>query len=231
MADGSILDWPSEALAARAHGLDLSVTSVSGGASVTGVERLRMPDAGLWTFRMDIRIGTQTQIRLVRALAGLSQGRSRVWRVCVGDCGRGPGAMPDWRLPPHIVPHSDDATFSDGTGYRGETAPARLLVAAAARATSITMTMETAVAAPEPGQLFTLDDGLLLITGVTDLGGGSYGLEFTPPLRRAVAAPSRIIFDRPTGLFRLARDNGLSLTLEGQRFGTLGLEFTEHVLR
>jgi hypothetical protein len=226
-----IRDWPETALPFRAHALNLAVRSISGGSSLAGVERIRLPDAGLWTFRMEIRIATQPQIRLARALAALSQGRAGVWRVCIGDCGRGPGAMPGWSLPPSDVPHSDDAPFSDGAPYRGEIAGARLGAAAAVRATTIMVQMDAAVFVPEPGQHLTLDDGLHRIAAAEPQGAGLHRLTIAPPLRRASAAGARVILDRPTGLFRLAKDDALDFSLDLQKFGSLSVDMIEQVLR
>jgi hypothetical protein len=226
-----VIDWPSDALPFRAHAPNLAPTSISGGRSLAGVERIRQPDAGLWTLRLEIPIRQQPQIRLVRALAARAQGRSGVFRICVGDCGRGPGAMPGYALPPHRVPHSDGAGFSDGTAYRGETAPAALAESAVARAVSLVVQMETAVTDPEPGQFLTLRDGLHVIAEAEALGAGLHRLTVEPPLRQAAPAGSRILFDRPTGLFHLAQDNGLSLALDLQKFGQLSVDFVESVLR
>jgi hypothetical protein len=231
LSNRPIIDWPSDALPFRAHAPNLAPVSVSGGRSLAGVERIRQIDAGLWTFRMDIRIHQQPQIRLVRALSAMAQGRYGVFRICVGDCGRGPGAMPDYALPDAAVPHADDAEFSDGAPYEGETAVARLAYAASVRAVQIYVILETAVANPEPGQFLTLDDGLHVIAAAEALGYGWHRLSVEPPLRAAVAASTRVIFDRPTGLFQLAKDDGLALALDLQRFGSLSVDFVETVLR
>jgi hypothetical protein len=231
IAGRRIIDWPSGALPFRAHGLNNAPVSISGGASLGNVERIRQSDAGKWRFRMDIRISQQPQILLVRALSALAKGRAGTFRICVGDCGRGPGAMPAFALPDSTVPHSDDAEFSDGSTYDGETAVAHLAQAAMARAAEIYVIMDTAVSDPQPGQLLTLDDGLHTIEEAEALGYNWHRLVVDPPLRRAVAGNTRVIFDRPTGLFQLASDDGLSLQLDLQKFSTLSVEFVERVLR
>ncbi len=139
--------------------------------------------------------------------------------------------MPGWSLPKHAVPHADGAAFADGATYQGETALAALAVAAAARATTIVVDMLSDVAAPEPGHLLTLDDGLHAIAAAEEIAPDRHALAIDPPLRRPGRAGARVVFDRPHGLFRLSGDSDLSLAIDLQLSAPLSLEFREALIR
>jgi hypothetical protein len=47
-----------------------------------------------------------------------------------------------------------------------------------------------------------------------------FDISFTPPLRGPVPSGTQCLFDKPTGLFRLAEDDGMSLELQGHRFAS-----------
>jgi hypothetical protein len=225
--------WPSGALPPRRVLCDIQPRSVSGGVSLSGIERFKASDAGIWSLSFTIQIHSAEQVELVRGLAALSDGRNGVFSVCTADCGRGPGAGPNYQLPQNSLPHGltaggGRAYFSDGSGYRSRFYNVRLAASAPTRATTISIVIDTVpLVLPRPGHRFTIAGRLHEVRSVSEAVGAVANISIRPPLRQAVAAGADINFDEPTGLFRLSRDDGLSLSLDLLRFGVLNLEMGE----
>jgi len=187
----------------------LAGTSVSGGRTLSGVERIKQGDAGYWRMSLPIIILNHDNILALRAIDAILGGRAGAIIVPVYDGSRSPGALPNYLLPNSSVPHSDGFTFSDGSTYRGSIYSASVKSSAAARATTIVATIaQTPVVPPQPGMYFSIGDRLHRIKSVS-MSGADATMTFAPPLRYAVSAGKHIEFDDPRGTWRLADDTGL----------------------
>jgi len=74
-----------------------------------------------------------------------------------------------------------------------------------------------------------VDDATLALVDEEELeGGGPYTVTFRPPLRGAVPSGTRIEFDNPRCVMRLAEPQSMELTLELRRVGTPSVSFVEY---
>jgi hypothetical protein len=131
---------------------------------------------------------------------------------------------------PVELPHSDGAFFSDGSGY-------------------FQPVIDITCNGGELRQTFL---GIIITYGSQLMGGESFSIEhptmgwrmyeiatvqmlsdvssiitFMPPLREAVPAGTRLEFDRPRCLMRLAKTNSMDLTVVPWTFNTASVDFVE----
>jgi hypothetical protein len=126
------------------------------------------------------------------------------------------------------TPHSDDTFFDDGTGYAENFWDVRTSAFATyvPGVTSLVV-RQFAGNGPKPGQNFSLNNQLYRIKTVVTLATDSFEISFTPPLRKSVAPSTVFEMDRPTATVRLAKDDGMSLSAQYGRYGSVDVEFVE----
>ena len=177
-------------------------------------DRLPLGRGGLWKCEMSsVFLETPEEYSAWRAIrASLRNG---VGRIVVPMLRRPWFAQPGPSAP---VPHSDDSTFDDGSGYMGLAIAAELVAHAAHAATTI----RAKVAGAEPfigAEPFTIvhpnaRERLYEVSGITEAtpidGGFVYSLEINPPLREAAVAGTVIDFDTPRCAMRLTDSNGMN---------------------
>lgn len=222
----TVVIWPGSVLRPTAVKFWLENSSKSGGRAVNGVERIAVRDP-YWRGSVTVGIRGSAQIIMARAIFARLRGRANPLVMPAFDCGRSPGAV-NYKLTVPTVPHSDGATFDDGTDYVGSAYPAVCTAGAANRATTITVTVAQNPGNVTPGTYFTIARRLYQISDVT-VSGLDVTISFLPPLRGAVAAGTDVQFDSPEGTFRLSSDDQAALALDKLRFSEVTLDLVEYL--
>lgn len=207
--------------------IDLAPRSLAGPSSVSGKSQVVSSDAGIWKIQLgSVLVRNRNAVLAHRALAALLEGRLNP--ILIPLC-RAWQPVPDGAVAAGLygaVPHSDDAFFSDDSGYVGTVIDVVAAANAAVRATSMTVTVNYA-GDIQPGQHFSVGDGRLY--RVRTFNSATGAMTFRPPLREAVSAGDRLEFDDPVVRVRLQEDNGMDLELAMRRFGSPTVSFVEDV--
>lgn len=221
--------WPDEVLPPQNVNFDLVPRTLAGPASVSGLTQVVASDAGIWKAVFgSVIVRGHDAIITHRAIAALLEGRLNP--ILVPLC-RGYQPVPDGAVAQGLydaVPHSDDAFFSDGTGYVSTVINVTFASGAAARASSASITIGYADTLL-PGQHFSVGDRLYRLRSVTSTGASTANITFRPLLREAVAAGDRLEFDDPVCRMRLASDSEMDLALAMRRFGNPTVTFIEDI--
>lgn len=218
--------WPEKVLRPQNVAFDLAPRSLAGPASVSGKTQVVSSDAGLWKFTFgNVVVNGRDRVLAWRAIQALLEGR--LGTILVPLC-RGYQPVPAGAVEAGLwgdVPHSDDADFSDDTGYVGTVISVVAAEDVASRAVSMTADV-TYSGDLQSGQHFSIGERLYRIR-TFDADTGT--MTFRPPLREAVAAGTELNFDGPVCRMRLASDDAMDLELALRRFGNPTVNFLEDV--
>lgn len=220
------LSWPRRALAARDCKLELKTTSRSGGQNLAGVEQVVRNPAARWAIKLvDVAVRTPDQIMLWRTFEGQLEGRLGTIRIPIYDARQAPSGLMASR-----VPFSDGSTFSDGSVFRSISCLASLTADAASNAT--TLAVQWSGLPPQPGQHFSLGNNLhriVAVDGQVSIDGLTFTTQLTvrPWTRAAWPAATRLEFDDPVCLCRLASDDGMALDLDFGRVAHPSVDLVE----
>lgn len=228
----TVIDWPAVLKPARITLPVLEKNIASAGVSLTGQERFIATDAGRWVYGISVPLRSRSAVMAWRGLLAQTEGRQFLIRVPFCDCQYDPATLAGIRhtlAAGGTLTHSDDTTFSDGTGYAAALVTATVDEAAVEGATSISVTMPTGLV-PESGHFFSDGDRAYQVKTATLTSGTSYDLTFRPRLRADIAEGAEVSFDRIHCLMRLADDVMQFTDLDLMRFGQLDLQFLEALL-
>jgi hypothetical protein len=218
--------WPVNRLRPQNIAFDIASRNLAAPPSVSGATQVVSSDAGIWraTFGSVI-VKSRNEVLAWRAIDVLLEGRlgAILLPMCAGYQPR-PDDAAELGLYDSI-PHSDDAFFSDDSGYQGRVINVHAAAPAAARAVSMSVTVVVA-GTIEPGQHFSIGERLYRIRSFNSDTGT---MTFRPPLREAVTTGTALNFDSPVGKFRLATDDGMNLELALRRFGSPSVSFVEYL--
>jgi hypothetical protein len=219
------LVWPCEVLRAQNISFDIAPRTLAGPASVSGFTQVVASDAGIWKASFgNVDVRGRDKVLMFRTLATRLEGR--LVPILVPRCGAyqpvAPGADSSLR---DQVPHSDDAFFSDNTGYVGAGNSVRLVADMPARAVSITVDIEYGGSIHE-GMDFSIGERMYRVHTYDFTSGVIW---FRPPAREAAPAGTALEFDDPVCRMRLASDLEMDLELALHRFGAPSVTFLEDV--
>lgn len=224
-----MLTWPLSSLPPQESAWHLRLTSVSGGTSVNGLNRLSMTDGGgRWTCSMSgVWLRRPEQIKLARALESLMDGGAGL--AVVPACERAFAPLPGGGVVAD-VPHGDDASFGDGALY-GASSIVVTADAAPLRATTLTVTRALA-AALIGGERFSIDHPargkrLYTVSRVEAVSDGVDRITIRPPLREAITDDTVLDFDNPGCVMRLANPDEFFEPIRLHRFSYLNPTFVE----
>lgn len=228
------ITFPYSVLKIASFRLDIVGQVISGGITQSGQQQVvNATGGGLWAMQLEFpRWKTANEIRAWRVAQYAQQGGVVPINVSICDLRQAP--VPAGYVRGSGVPHSDGSPFADGSLYAGSDIVAAYLTDdAPLRATSMRMTFGEG-SMPLGGEYFSLayDDGyheIHVITSVEPLGGDVYQIGFLTPLRAAHLAGETISFDHPTGTFRLAQQDGMSMATDRMRFGQGQAAFIEFI--
>lgn len=214
--------WPCEVLRPQTVAFDIAPRSLAAPPSVSGFGQVVASDAGIWKVTFgNLLVRSRSAVLAHRAIANLLEGRLNP--IVVPLC-RGYQPKPDGADDLYdAVPHSDDAFFSDDTGYVGRVVDVVTAGSWAARAVSGFVTVHYA-GQIEPGQHFSAGERLYRVR-TFDAETGA--ITFRPPLREAVPSGTNLEFDDLVVRVRLADDAGMDLELALRRFGNPTVQFIE----
>ncbi|SOC47100.1 hypothetical protein SAMN05892877_1279 [Rhizobium subbaraonis] len=201
-----------------------------GPRSFGGKQQVGVTDAGYWVGSLgQFPIADRDQILDWRGIIASLEGMAGDLMVGPFDDLRAPtfGAFP-----PVVtgIPHSDGATFSDGSGYSQSTIRITLAGALPRRATSAVLTIHQA-GALQRGMYFSVYEGLRpslhIITKPPEIDGNHATIQFRPPLRFAVESGATVDFATPKALMNLASADEGALDLDMGRWARPSLELVE----
>lgn len=220
--------WPDQVLSPRALSVDIAPRSLSGPSSISGAVQVVSSDAGIWRVTFEgIPVVNEQKVKAWRGVAGLLEGRLNAIVVPISRF-----YQPAWvegedeLVEP--VPHSDDAFFSDGSGYVGSVNEVTLAGSVAARATTANVSIAYG-GTLEPGQHFSIGERLYRIRTVTYTSDTAATITFRPPLREAASLGDRLEFDDPVVRVKLATDDEMQLPLDYNRWAFVAVNFVEDV--
>lgn len=228
-----ILTFPYALLPIRSFRPDIVGSVISGGITQAGQQQVvNATGGGLWSLALEFPRWTRPdQIRAWRAIQFGQQGGVVPVNISICDLRQAP--LPPGYVPmSRRVPHSDGTPFSDSSLYTSDIIAASLVAAIPARATKAVISF-AAGSSVLGGEFFSLSYGggrheLKVIVGVEVVDGG-YEVRFLPPARVAHAAGEDVTFDHPTGTFRLAQQDSMSMATENGRFGQGQAAFIEYI--
>ncbi|WLB43014.1 hypothetical protein QIH93_20930 [Bradyrhizobium ottawaense] len=235
------IDFPRALLREKSHAWNLAGVTVAGGQTGASVATLvRSDGGGYWTCSM-----SDVSLSGGRGLVGKERQKisTLLWRavrqVCEGGVTsivvpRNDALFRPWPegLPQgeSIVPHSDSSLFSDGAGYYQ---PVIDIACAAAELRATSLEIEIVEAGElVGGEAFSIEHEtagwrLYEIKTVDARDDGQATITFNPPLREAVSDGTRLEFDRPRCLMRLAQTSSMNLTVQPWTFTSASVDFVE----
>lgn len=209
---------------------------VGGGQTGSGVMPVtRLDGGGLWKATLsEVVLRTTNHRRTWRALSAIAEGGVQPIIVPVSEIVDAPWPVVagETIMSFDQVPHSDDALFSDDSGYQSGVIEAVGVGAVALRATSMTMEI---IAGGDlgGGEYFAIDHAdlrwrLYRIRTAIDNGDGTWDVTFRPPLRAAIEDGVHIEFDQPKCVMRLASSDSMDAVLSRPVFyGRVSVSFIE----
>lgn len=232
--DRTIYDLPHNVFGPTVSEWQLDVRGRSAGDSVTGAGQVVYSNLARWTARLDFSTTRRHRVLAWRAIMAKMRGRVNILRVGVCDMYRpkltemGLSAADAALITGDGIPHSTGAPFSTGVGHAFEP-EAPVLATAPAGSTSITVNGGPIGNALQPGQYFSIDDWLYIVTGA-ESAGTTMTVTFEPPLRRQ-ATSANVVRTNATALMAFETDTEGRLALTQGRFGAPSLSLVEWTSR
>ena len=189
--------WPYDTLTPREDRARLQGVGMTGGQSVGGTSQtIRMDGGGLWVIEQTF-LAHGYGVKLARALGSLLDGGATDIVVRVSEQTYAPTGLAVTE-----VPFSDDAEFSDGSGFATIPPGGITTASAALRATTITVT--PLAGAFQGGERFSIDHTTKGRRLYEIVGVDGDDITIRPPLREAIASGVYLDFLQPGVVCRLA---------------------------
>lgn len=221
--------WPQELSPLTIRFTPTVGAARSGGRTLSGSRRMTTWQAGgIWRATYSgIPLVTPEKILLAEMIEAILDG------------GAEPMAIPRWpglRAPtslPGLVAHSDGTPFSDGSLYAGSGIAGILTEAASLYDTTLSFSWageidlmggDFEVTSPEGPRLHRIKR---FVSRSGSVGGLSYEVEISPPLRCDLASGAEMNFADPHLLARLANPEAFAAALEMNRYGFMDAEWVE----
>lgn len=225
--DRSIIELPLDYFGLVASDLHLDLRGKSGQEGVTGNTQVIYGDQPRFVGTLATVTFDKTKSRAWRAVIGQGRGRINVFRIRLNDPLKPTvSQIGADALPADGVTHSDDATFSDGTGY-SQSISAPIQTTAAAGGASVTIDGAYVGNALAGGEIVSINDWVHEVVQISGTGASTV-LSLEPPLRQQVVAGDEVNFN-PVGLFVLDTDVAGKLDLGLPHFGSAQLNIVEWV--
>lgn len=233
--------FPRQLLRETSHSWNIVGAAATPGQTGLSVAPLvRTDGGGFWSCQMsDVSLGGRT------GLSGRERQRTStlLWRAVRQIFDNGARPMVVWRndtlfrpwpvgVPLQVddVPHSDGTFFDDGTGYAQPLIDIVTYGDAALRATALVLEVRLARQF-QGGESFSVDHptlGWRLYEIATVKQNEQFAVvTFNPPLRESVPGGTRLEFDRPRCIMRLATPNAMDLSVRPWSFNTASVDLVE----
>jgi len=229
-----IIDWPANLRISDRSDPMLMANTRSGGIALNGDEQIISTGSRIWQWQMQVPIYNAGHMRALRVVLAQLDGRFGYVRTRICDqyriSRRNMGAYPIRGS----VPHSDDAYFSDGSGYdlSGGTAYPINDSSPGQSQFQIDYGPDVPMSA---GIFISIKGWLYLITAIDDPAnlddpGTVRNIHVSPPLRSAIGSDDEILWDAAP-IWRLASDGEGQAFLRVGKFGVVTINLTEPVGR
>lgn len=198
----------------------------------------RLDGGGVWVMSATLFVPVERDKFLTyRAMRMLNQGGARPMILYRNEANVG---FPPWPTSGGVnitsidaIPHSDDTTHSDLTGYYQRVIVADTVGAAALRDTSLVIHF-TRGGPLRGGECFSIDcpnQGWRMheITTVSINDSGDSVITIEPPLREAISDGTELDFDLPRCVMRCRTPQALDLEISPQPRVMPAISFVEHV--
>lgn len=186
----TIIDFPGQLFGAITRDWIIDVRGKAGSENVNGNGQVVYGTQPRWEATLEFNLMKRDRVLVWQAIVAKMRGRVNLLRIGVCDPYQPSVAELGYEADPADgITHSDETYFSDDIGYsQGPTIPG---VAAAIGATSITLDATPIGDALQPGHMFSVNDWLYRVTGISGTSAART-YEFEPPLRRAMLATDTI---------------------------------------
>lgn len=229
----TIVDFPCSLFGAIARDWIIDVRGRGGSEAVAGNGQVVYGGKPRWVATLDFNLIGRNRVLVWQALTAKMRGRVNLLRICACDpfqptfAEMGLNAAQIAKINSSI-PHSDETLFDDDSGY--SQGPVLAGVAAARGATSFTVDATPVNDALQPGQMFSVDDYLYRVTGMSGtMPARTY--QFEPPLRQAMLTTDTIDL-RPHVIVAFDGDlEGRAKLGSGGKVGSASIAVTEWVNR
>lgn len=221
-----ILIWPYELLQPAESRVAVKPFSRSGGPSLGGVQTATRTDLGWWTVDLvDIAIRFTEQRRTFDAISQDLGGRSGLAAVPAWSIDTAPyasGCYEDQSL----LPHSDEASFSDGALYEQDAISVVTVGVTSIGATTIKIRVINGF--PDmSGVRFSYNHALYQTGKVVEVEDDIWTVRIVPSIRATIPSGAELNFDRPTCLCNLVEDDGMSRSMNGVNNTNVTVSFVE----
>lgn len=223
-------EFPAAILLEARASWEIAGSTASGGRTTGGRHQVVSLDGGgLWMCELqEVMVFEESERRLWTAMAAICDGGAQpviVPRRVNADVPW--GAVEEMT----VVGHSDDATFSDGTGYFTSAIEVRADAKAELRATEMTIDI-VAGGDLEGGEHFSinhvgLSHRMYRVRTIEDNGDGTWDITFRPPLRAMVPAGTELEFARPKCVMTLLTSDAMSAVYEAPNYAKPTVRFIE----
>lgn len=196
----------------------------TGGQATNGqVQTAKTDGGGRWVFDLgDANLNKRIDLKAWRAFEMILEGG--VTEVILELCDR--RQMPNYVAGDSAgIPHSDDALFSDDTGYsNGAASPVYSTSGGALRAVSMTIDAPAGIEGGEHFSILHPTAGWRLYRIATIIDNV---ITFRPPLREATPAGVQLEFEVPRCVVRLLDAENYAPTVERLRYSRASASFVE----
>lgn len=224
------IEFPRKLLREQNHDWNIVGNTMGAGQTTGASVDVRSDGGGLWMASLNnIRFLDATDALLWRAVRQICNGGVTPIVVPRNDI---PFAPWPAGAPTGLIAHSDGTPFDDGSGYYQPVIDITARGAAPLRATA--MEFDLNYCGPlQGGEAFSIEHPLFgwrlyeIATVVVAEGGASAAVTFNPPLREAVDDETRLEFDRPRCLMKLATPGAMDLNVTTWPFSLASVKFVE----
>lgn len=213
---------------------ELGAKVLSGGMAISGLApKARLDGGGMWIASLgEVQLSSVDQVSAWRAVAASLDGGATPIVLEARDTRFAPWPTVNGvQLTGNDATCADGATCSDGSDFEGDVIEAVTVGATALRATSITLAF-TVGAALKGGEYFSIEHTnfshrLYRVARVEVNGSGQSVCIIRPPLREATPSGTRVDFNYPKCVVKLAKADGMDLALVRRYHGQASTQFIE----
>jgi hypothetical protein len=219
-----MITWPLNILTPNAVSFIPNFRNTGGSPSLSGASQMIGSAAGLWEASL-VSVGLRNAAHVVlwESIEINLEGRLNPILVPIMEGKRQPFGAAG---PYGSIPHSDDAFFSDGTGYY-QPAIVATLGADLARGATTAVIKVTYGRALQPRDYFSIGDRLYRIKSVEEVDGTLQTVKFWPRAREAALNGAIVEFDHPHCKMRLKTDTEMAVDKDLSKFASPTIQFVE----
>lgn len=232
----TVLEFPSSLVGVAKSKFSLQRRALASSSPLTAYKRVQGPIDERWVVSVDFPPMAEATWRALDAFISRLDGEAGF--VAFFDHGRPlpQGAAAGYDPDGTPATFSDAATFSDGSGFQSGATTAQLKDAAVAGSEWITLQGLTAsqTSALKAGDMLAItvdgaDHGFLhqVVIDSPSNASGEATVTIRPRVRQAAPAMTRVMLEKPRGVFMQPKDDAFSLDVSNDGFGRGSLMLIE----